>query len=89
MIITRIEYSTNFDKQFKKLTPKIQKQAIKAEKLFKKDPFSSKLRTHKLSGKLGGLWAFSINYQDRIIFEFIGNSKVVFYKIGSHDIYKV
>lgn len=85
---SKIEYSSNFVKQFKKLTPQIQKQAIKAEKLFKKDPFSPKLKTHKLSGRLEGLWAFSINYSDRIIFEFMGKGKILFHKIGSHDIYK-
>ena len=85
----QIEYSRNFVKQFKKLSPQIQKQAVKAEKLFKKDPFSPKLKTHKLSGRLEGLWAFSINYKDRIIFEFLGKEKVLFHKIGSHDIYKV
>ncbi|MBI2595343.1 type II toxin-antitoxin system YoeB family toxin [Candidatus Daviesbacteria bacterium] len=89
MAITQIEYSSNFVKQFKKLTPKIQKQAIKAEKLFKKDPFSPTSKTHKLTGQLEGLWAFSINYKDRIIFEFMGQGKVLFHKIGSHDIYKL
>ena len=89
MTVAQIEYSTNFVKQFRKLNPQLQKQAIKAEKLFKKDPFSPKLKTHKLSGRLEGLWAFSINYKDRIIFEFLGKEKVLFHKIGSHDIYKV
>ena len=88
-MITRIEYSKNFVKQFKRLAPQTQQQAIKAEKLFKKDPFSSKLKSHKLSGRLEGLWAFSINYKDRIIFEFLGKGKILFHKIGSHDIYKV
>ncbi len=86
---SEIEYSSNFVKQFKKLTPQVQKQAIKAEKLFKKNPFSPKLKTHKLSGRLEGLWAFSINYRDRIVFEFMDKGKILFHKIGSHDIYKV
>lgn len=89
MTITQIEYSSNFVKQFKKLTPRLQKQAINAEKLFKKDPFSPRLKTHKLSGRLEGLWSFSINYKDRVIFEFLGKRKAIFYKIGSHDIYRV
>ena len=63
-------------------------KAIKAEKLFKKDPFSKELKTHKLEGNLQGLWAFSINYKGRVIFEFMGKGKVLFHKIGSHDIYK-
>lgn len=88
MIAIQIEYSTNFVKQFKKLTPQAQKEAIKAELLFKKDPFSQKIKTHRLSGKLSGLWAFSIDYRNRIIFEFVDKGKVVFYKIGTHEIYR-
>jgi len=89
MINPQIEYSTNFVKQFKKLTPRMQGQAVSAANLFKKEPFAQKLKTHKLSGRLKGLWAFSINYKDRIIFEFMDKGKVLFHKIGSHDIYRV
>lgn len=88
MTKVQIEYSTNFIREFKKLSPSIKKQAVKAERIFKENPFSSKLKTHKLTGKLQNLWAFSINYHDRIIFEFVGKHKVVFYRIGSHDVYK-
>ncbi len=84
----QIEYSTGFVREFKKLSPSIKKQTLRAEKIFKEDQFSPKLKTHKLSGKLKDLWAFSANYQDRIIFEFVDEVKVVFYKIGRHDIYK-
>ena len=87
-MILQVKYSRNFARQFKKLTPQKQKEAIEAEKLFTEDPFSPKLKTHKLGGRLKGLWAFSINFSDRIIFEFMGKNKAVFYKIGSHDIYK-
>ncbi|MDO8429695.1 MAG: hypothetical protein Q7S88_03635 [Candidatus Daviesbacteria bacterium] len=66
----------------------MQKQAIEAEELFKKDLFLKELKTHKFGGNLQGLWAFSINYKDRIVFEFMGKGKVLFHKIGSHDIYK-
>jgi len=89
MTSSQIEYSKNFVKQFKKLTPQTQRQAIKAEKLLKKDPFSRQLKTHKLTGRLEGLWAFSINYKDRVIFEFMDEGKILLHKIGSHDIYKV
>lgn len=84
----QIEYSTGFIREFKKLSLDKQKQALRAEKIFKEDHFSIKLKTHKLTGRLKGLWAFSINCQDRIIFEFMEDKKVVFYSIGSHDIYK-
>jgi len=84
----QIEYSTNFVKQFKKLTPQVKGQAVKAELLFKKNPFSPKIKTHKLTGKLSGLWVFSIDYRNRIIFEFMDKGKALFYKIGTHEIYR-
>lgn len=84
----QIEYSTNFTRGFKKLSQDKQKEALKAEKIFKENQFAIKLKIHKLTGRLEGLWAFSINYHDRIIFEFMGEGKVIFYRIGSHDIYK-
>ncbi|MFH1832739.1 MAG: type II toxin-antitoxin system mRNA interferase toxin, RelE/StbE family [Candidatus Levyibacteriota bacterium] len=88
MIKVHIEYSTNFVRQFKKLSSDKKKQAVKAERIFKKDQFDPKLKTHKLTGRLQGFWAFSINYQNRIIFKFMGKGRILFYKVGSHDIYK-
>jgi len=53
--------------------------------LFLTSPFSPELRTHKLSGKLEGQWAFSVDEDCRVIFEFIGEEKVLLIDIGSHD----
>jgi len=41
--------------------------------------------THKLSGKLRGLWAFSCDYDCRVIFKFINKENVLLIDIGSHD----
>jgi mRNA-degrading endonuclease YafQ of YafQ-DinJ toxin-antitoxin module len=38
-----------------------------------------------LSGELKGLWSFSIEYDCRVIFEFIEDNKALFIDIGSHD----
>ena len=54
-------------------------------KLFLENPFDSKLKTHKLSGKLKEIWSFSINYQIRVTFSFIDDNKVIFENIGTHD----
>lgn len=47
--------------------------------------FNSKLRTHKLSGKLKELWAFSVAYDCRVIFKFLDENKVFLIDIGGHD----
>jgi addiction module RelE/StbE family toxin len=56
-----------------------------ALKLFSEEPFSPQLRTHKLSGKLNGLWVFSCLYDCRVIFKFIRKNEVLLIDIGSHD----
>ena len=52
---------------------------------FSKNPFASPLRTHKLTGKLKGLWSFTIDYDCRIIFRFINDHEVLLIDIGKHD----
>ena len=83
-----IEYSPKFARQFKKLPKEAKESALKGEKLFRNDPFDSKLRTHKLHGRLKEYWAFSISHNYRIGFTFTDNNLVRFHAVGSHDIYK-
>ena len=52
---------------------------------FLENPFFPLLRTHKLSGKLAGQWAFSVDDDCRIVFEFVGEDQVLLIDVGSHD----
>ena len=54
-------------------------------KIFEQNPFDPSLKTHKLSGILKDYWAFSIDYDIRIIFKFIDPQTVLLIDIGSHD----
>ena len=54
-------------------------------KLFEEDPFNPILRTHKLSGILKDYWAFSIDYNLRVIFKFIDSNTALLIDIGTHD----
>ena len=83
----KILYSRKFAKEYKKLSNHVKDLAEEKEKIFRKDPFDSKLRTHKLSGKLKNFWAFSIDRKNRIIFDFDDEKNVRFYSVGGHDIY--
>ncbi len=42
-----------------------------------KNPFSKQLRTHKLTGTLKGLWAFSVDYDTRVIFSFLTDDEIL------------
>lgn len=55
-----------------------------------KDPFNSSLRTHKLKGELANVWSCSIDYNYRILFEFVENSEdkqeaILLLNLGTHD----
>ena len=84
----QIVYTKKFVSEFKKLPKKIRGSAVEKEKLFKKNPFHTKLKTHKLTGKLKGNLAFSINYSYRIIFVLENKNEAWFLAVGTHGIYK-
>lgn len=87
-MISKIYYSTRFEKELKRLSKRYKREFVKQEKIFRKDPFNSILKTHKLKGKLKSCWSFSITHSHRIMFEFIKENEVIFYKIGTHRIYQ-
>ncbi|NJL65526.1 MAG: type II toxin-antitoxin system mRNA interferase toxin, RelE/StbE family [Methylacidiphilales bacterium] len=86
-------WSAGFVRKFKRLVKKNQQLRIQIEKtleLLAEDPFNSSLRTHKLKGDLDGVWSCSIDYDNRILFEFIvnpdsGDEEIFLLTLGSHD----
>jgi mRNA-degrading endonuclease YafQ of YafQ-DinJ toxin-antitoxin module len=83
----KIYYLPKFKRQYRKLPREVQEIAEEKEVIFRKNPFDSQLKTHKLAGMLGGFWSFSVSYTHRIIFEFVEDGNVRFYQIGPHRIY--
>ncbi len=54
--------------------------------LFGENPFHPVLRTHRLTGRLAGLWAFSVDEDCRVVFSFKDNGKAaLLVDIGSHE----
>ena len=88
MTIQEIKVSPLFEKHYKKLQKKIKEKAKEKEKIFRENPFDSRLNTHKLHGKDKDCWAFWIDYKYRIKFIFLSDNEVLFLYIGPHNIYK-
>ncbi|MFH1744778.1 MAG: type II toxin-antitoxin system mRNA interferase toxin, RelE/StbE family [bacterium] len=86
----KIKYHKRFEKQFKKLVPKLKAKTIKAIEIFITDPHHESLRNHSLKGLLISKKAISITGDVRIIFEEFDNyTLVIFLDIGTHSqIYK-
>ena len=73
-------------KKWNKKHPELIDIAKEKIKLFVSDPFHPSLKTHRLSGKLKGLWSISISYEERLTFEFVdkGMKKALLIDIGKH-----
>lgn len=81
-------WGSSFRKAYKKIikvNPHLKNKIIKCLELFANDPFHSSLNTHKLSGKLKDLWAFSVDNDCRIVFNFLDDGNAIMIDIGKHD----
>ncbi len=86
--MVKITWDQGFKRMYKKKVKnneELKEKFWDAMKLFSKEPFHPRLRTHKLSGKLEGLWAFSVSYDCRVVFEFINKNEILLIDIGGHD----
>jgi addiction module RelE/StbE family toxin len=91
--VRNLVWSVGFVRKFKRLTkknPQLRSPIEKVLQLLTADPFDSSLRTHKLKGDLDGVWSCSIDYDNRILFEFVTNSDsgeedILLLTLGSHD----
>lgn len=84
----KISWNQGFKRAYLKKVKKnaeLKDRFWEAAEIFEKDPFNSRLRTHKLTGKLEGLWAFSVNFDCRIIFKFLSKTEALLIDIGGHD----
>lgn len=89
----KLVLTPKFKRAFRKFTKrnaKLQQQIEKTLIEMEADVFASHLSTHKLSGKLYGLWACSCGYDCRIVFTLEAeptseNEVIVLLDIGTHD----
>jgi mRNA-degrading endonuclease YafQ of YafQ-DinJ toxin-antitoxin module len=75
-------------KRFVKRAPSTAEEIRVVLGLLAEDAFDSRLRTHKLKGRLEGSWACSAGYDLRIIFSFVqyeGSEAILLETLGTHD----
>ncbi len=84
-----ISRSKQFDKQYRKLSSKVQKQFGERLKLFLDDEKNLLLHTHALTGEYRGFQSFNVNADIRAVFIIQDTDTVYFSAIGSHsELYK-
>jgi mRNA-degrading endonuclease YafQ of YafQ-DinJ toxin-antitoxin module len=84
----KVKVSPRFEKNYKKLPKEVKERAKQRELIFRENPFDSRLKTHKLSGRDKECWAFSVDYSYRIKFIFLNDEEILFLDIGTHEIYR-
>ena len=85
-----VSFSEQFKRTYRKRVGKNDFSEIEFRqvlKIFISNPYDARLKTHKLSGKLKGLWSFSVSYDIRVVFYFTNDKppKTIFVDIGNHD----
>ncbi len=83
-----ISYKPSFVRELKKLPPDLQEEVLERIELFKNTENHKKLKVHKLKGRLGNYYSFSVTYSHRIVFGFESKTEIILIAIGDHDVYK-
>lgn len=89
----KISWTPKSIRAFKRLTrknPQLRPAIEQTLRLLAEDPFYPNLHAHKLKGDLSDIWSCSIDYNYRILFEFVENSEeqqeaILLLNLGSHD----
>lgn len=83
-----ISFKPTFVKQVNRLEKALIDEVFEKIELLKKEENHKALKVHKLHGKLSGYFSFSVNYNTRIVFEYLTKNEIVLLFVGGHDIYK-
>lgn len=81
----RIAKAKQFEKQYKKLPAKIQRQFANGLVLFLDDKRHPLLNVHSLKGGYTGLWSFNVTADIRVIFDDSHEEVLILVAIGSHS----
>ena len=80
-----ILYAPTFVRIYKGLHSLLKPEVKEKIDLFKNKRNHKNLKVHKLKGNLKNTYAFSVNYQIRIVFEYETKKTVNLLYIGNHD----
>jgi len=86
-------WSSRFIRAFRRVVRRQPELRTKIEQTLRQlaeEPFHPSLHSHKLKGELAGVWACTVDYNNRILFEFIqgaesGAEEIYLLTMGTHD----
>lgn len=81
-----VDFSPHFLRKAKKLSPDDRRKLSQKIEWFRESPTDPRLKTHGLTGKLKGLFAFRLSYAKRVTFTFVDSQVALFIDIGPHEL---
>lgn len=81
-------FKPTFVRLYKKADPHLKEEIEDTIEKLRNINNHNKLKVHKLSGKLKDFYSCSINYKQRIVFEFKDEGTIILVLFGGHEIYK-
>ena len=88
-LINSLAFQRTFRATIKK-HPQLKMKIVERLKLLENQPFHPVLRTHKLNGNLAGAWSCTVDYDCRILFDFVinkdtGEEEILLINMGTHN----
>jgi addiction module RelE/StbE family toxin len=91
--VRTLVWSATFVRAFKRAVrrqPELRARVEHTLQQLAEDPFHPTLHSHKLKGELGGIWACTVDRDNRILFEFVrnpelGEEEILLLTMGTHE----
>jgi len=91
--VKTLVWSSSFTRAFRRAIRRQLRLRARAEHTLRQlatDPFHPSLHSHKLKGELTGVWACTVDYDNRILFEIVqnpesGEEEIHLLTMGTHD----
>ena len=80
-----IQYAPTFVRMYKGLEPDLKTEIKEKISVFQDTQNHSKLKVHKLKGKLENTYSFSVNFKMRVVFEYEDKKTVNLLYVGGHE----
>jgi len=91
--VKTLGWGSSFTRAFRRAIrrqPELRARAEHTLRQLATDPFHPSLHSHKLKEELAGAWACTVDYDNRILFEFVqnpesGEEEIHLLAMGTHD----
>ena len=84
----RVEVTSRFQRSFNALPLTLQRLTTERVAWLAAHPFDPRLKTHKLKGRLKGVWSFSVTHAHRVLITFPQPGVALLHDVGTHDVYR-